>query len=182
MDNKKIGFYSLYETAALDSYVGAILITNENGIPLEFKCTHSVKPTAIQKSLYGNKLKPYIAINLCAIPLIFDISNKPEILFIDIPEILSLRTDIEIPTILLRRAGDFTNLQIQEEVSENIRLENPTGQFQALALQSHPNFSNEIKLNTDLINELFKNFDLAEPFDRMKISIDILGNNDPKFK
>ena len=112
MDNKKIGFYSLYETAALDSYVGAILITNENGIPLEFKCTHSVKPTAIQKSLYGNKLKPFIAINLCAIPLIFDISNKPEILFIDIPEILSLRTDIEIPTILLRRAGDFTNLQM----------------------------------------------------------------------
>jgi hypothetical protein len=182
MDNQKIGFFSLYETEIIDSFVGALLITNEFGIPIEFKCTHAVKPTPIQKSLYGEKLKPFIAINLCGIPLLNNISNKPEIIFINIPDILSLRTEINTTTILLRRAGDFNNLQSNDTFSENTRIENTTGQFQALVLQTHPDFKEELNKCSEITKQLFENFDIAEPFDRMKISIDILGKNDPKFK
>lgn len=182
MDKQKIGFFSLYETEIADSYVGALLITDENGIPLEFKCTHAVKPTAIQKSLYGDKLKPYIAINLCGVPLLSSISNKPNILFINIPFILGLQPEIEIPTILIKRAGESVNLQSDDYEIEKHRVENDMGQFQAVVLQSHPDGNDENKSLNGTVNQLFNNFDLIEPFERMKKSIEILGKNDNKFK
>ena len=68
--NDLIGFLALYETSPRDGYLGAILITDLQGVPQEFRCTHPVKPTALQKPLYGNTLEPYIAVDLCGIPLI----------------------------------------------------------------------------------------------------------------
>lgn len=182
MDKQKIGFFSLYDTTTEDSYVGALLVTDNNGIPLEFKCTHAIKPTAIQKSLYGDKLKPYIATTLCGIPLLSSISNKPDLLFINIPYILGIRPEIETPTLLIRRAGESINLQSDENKTEKQRVESESGQFQAIILQAHPDNSAEVKSWSGKINQLFNNFDLIEPFDRMKMAIEILGKNDNKFK
>jgi hypothetical protein len=182
MEKQKIGFFSLYDTDTADSYVGALLVTDDNGIPLEFKCTHSVKPTAIQKSLYGDKLKPYIAITLCGVPLLNNISNKPDILFINIPFILGLRPEIETPTFLIRRTGESINLQTEENETEKQKIESESGEFQAIILQTHPDNKEESKSLNGTINQLFNNFDLIEPFDRMKKSIEILGKNDTKFK
>lgn len=182
MEKQKIGFFSLYDTDTAESFVGALLVTDDNGIPLEFKCTHAVKPTAIQKSLYGDKLKPYIAVTLCGIPLLNNISNKPDLLFVNIPFVLGLRPEIETPTLLIKRAGESINLQSDESDAEKQRIENESGQFQAIILQSHPDHKDESKSLNGKINQLFNNFDLIEPFERMKKSIEILGKNDNKFK
>ena len=183
MDKQKIGFFSLYDTETPGSYVGALLVTDNYGLPLEFKCTHSVKPTAIQKSLYGDKLKPYIAVTLCGIPLLNSISNRPNLLFINIPFILGIRPQIEIPTLLIRRAGEAINLQSDDRVeTEKERIENESGQYQAIVIQSHPDYKEDAKAHTATNNQLFNNFDLIEPFDRMKKSIEILGKNDRKFQ
>ena len=77
MSKLKIGFYSLYETDTKDSFVGTLLITDSYGIPLEFKCTHSVKATPIQRALYGERLQPYIGIELCGVPLMKSVINVP---------------------------------------------------------------------------------------------------------
>ena len=182
MEKQKIGFFSLYDTDTADSYVGALLVTDQNGIPLEFKCTHSVKPTLIQKTLYGEKLKPYIAITLCGIPLLNNISNKPDILFISTPFILGLRPEIEIPTLLIRRTGETLNLQTEDDETEKQKIENESGQYNAIILQTHPDNKEESKLLIGTVNQLFNNFDLIEPFERMKKSIEILGKNDTNFK
>jgi hypothetical protein len=182
MEKQKIGFLSLFDTDTDDSYVGALLVTDDNGIPLEFKCTHSVKPTAIQKSLYGDKLKPYIAITLCGLPLLNNISNKPDILFLNIPYALGLRPEIEIPTFLIRRTGESINLQTEENVTEKQKIESESGQFQSIILQTHPDNKEELMKLNGTINHLFNSFDLIEPFDRMSKSIEILGRNDTKFK
>lgn len=182
MDKQNIGFFSLYDTANPDSYVGALLVTDENGIPLEFKCTHAVKPTVIQKTLYGDKLKPYIAGTLCALPLLKNVNNKPDVLFITLPYILGIRPETEIPTLLIRRAGESINLQSDENETEKQRLESDSGTFQAIIVQAHRTYSEESKTLNGKINQLFNNFDLIEPFERMKKSIEILGNNDNKFK
>lgn len=181
MEKQKIGFLSLYDLETLDTYVGSLLVTDNNGVPLEFKCTHSVKPTAIQKTLYGDKLKPYIAVALCGVPLLNSISNKPDILCINIPFILDIRAEIETPTLLIRRAGEIINLGTDNK-NEKHRIENVAGVFQSIVIQSHQDKKEEAQKYTSTINELFNNFDLIEPFERMKKSIEILGKNDSKFK
>lgn len=182
MDKQKIAFLSLYDLETPDTYVGSLLITDENGIPLEFKCTHSVKPTAIQKTLYGDKLKPYIAITLCGMPLLNSITNKPNLLCINIPFVLDIRTEIQIPTILIRRAGDVVNIGTdQQNDNGKQRIENELGAYQSIIIQSHQEHKEESQKFIITINELFNNFDLVEPFERMKKSIEILGRNDNKF-
>ena len=81
--NVSLGFLTLSSTQNQDGYLGAILITDVQGVPKEFRCTHPVKPTTIQKPLYGNTLEPYIGVDLCGVPLISSISNKPSLILVN---------------------------------------------------------------------------------------------------
>ena len=55
-----LAFLGIYETASHDGFIGAVLVTDHKGIPQEFRCTHPVKPTSIQKPLYGDALEPLL--------------------------------------------------------------------------------------------------------------------------
>jgi hypothetical protein len=179
----KIAFFNLYELEGGESLIASILITDEFGIPLEFKCTQSIKPTAIQKTLYGDKMKSYISVNLCGLPLLSSINNHPEIIYVNSRPLLELRNVIEIPTLFVSRVGEVISLSSSDEIeNEKFKLEDKSGQFQPLILQSNNSYSDDLKNTQELANTLFENFDLVEPFERMLKSIIILGNNDSKFK
>ena len=183
MGNHKIAFYNLYELEGGESLIASILVTDEFGIPLEFKCTQSIKPTAIQKTLYGDKMRSYIAVKLCGLPLLNSINNRPEIIYVNDIALLEIRKEIDIPTIFISRAGEVIKLSSDGEIeNEKYKLEDASGQFQPLVMQSNLIFKNDIKTTKELANLLFVNFDLVEPFERMLKSIIILGNNDNKFK
>lgn len=183
MGNHKIAFFNLYELEGGEALIASILVTDEFGIPLEFKCTQSIKPTAIQKTLYGDKMKSYIAVKLCGLQLLGSINNMPELIFVNSRQHLELRKEIDTPTLFVSKVGDIINLSSSNEINnEKFKLEDSSGQFQPLNLQAHISFRDDLKQAQELANSLFVNFDLAEPFDRMLKSIIILGNNDSKFK
>jgi hypothetical protein len=183
MSKLKIGFYSLYETEIQDSYVGTILITDSYGIPLEFKCTHSVKATSIQKALYGERLKPYIGIELCGVPLIKSITNSPDFLFVDTEYLLTIRTKITTPVILIGKA-DKEKLETPEEYNKDgkILIAHEYNTFEPVEIQYHPEFEKDNKNTLEGVFSICTNFDLTEPFARMKKSVEILGKSDSKFK
>src|SRR3990172_10201066 len=89
---KLLGFLALYETSTQDGYIGAIFITDLQGIPQEFRCTHPVKPTTIQKPLYGDTLEPYIGVKLCGIPLVESIQNQPALIIVEKEFLLDVRS------------------------------------------------------------------------------------------
>ena len=185
MSKKKIGFVSLYETEVKDSYVGTVLITDHYGIPLEFKCTHSVKATAIQKALYGERLEPYIGIELCAIPLLKSITNTPDFIFVNVPYLIAIRKKIDVPTILINRASkEEVTGEIMENTKEGkILVVNEYGTYEPVELEYHPDYLKKDTANSlEDIKSVFTNFDLYEPFERMKKSVEILGKSDSKFK
>ena len=110
--NLLLGFLALYETSSHDGYLGAIIITDFQGIPQEFRYTHTVKPTTIQKTLYGNSLELYIGVNLCGIPLIQSLANKPSLVLVQNEFLLGVRTSISCPVTSIRRAeGDIERNQ-----------------------------------------------------------------------
>jgi hypothetical protein len=182
MENLRIGFLTLQELETPDTFVGALLITNEFGIPLEFKCSHAIKPSAIQKTLYGDKLKTHIAVGLCGLPLIEASANKPEFICTNQSFILDLRNSTEIPTLFIARTGDVINLGSDEKRDiQKMRVESTDGVFQPIVFQSHPLFGRDSEKLMPTMTSLFQRFDLLEPFDRMTKSIEILGKNDAKF-
>src|SRR4030042_5256124 len=96
-NNYLLAFFAIYKTSSNDGYLGAVLVTDLQGIPQEFRCTHLVKPTAIQKPLYGDTLEPYIGVNLCGIPLIESIQNKPSLIMVHREFLLGVRTASPCP-------------------------------------------------------------------------------------
>jgi hypothetical protein len=159
---QKIGFLELCSTdAAENGFVGALLVTDQQGVPLEFKCTESIKPNLTQRILYGEKMKPHILTKLCGVPLLGIITNKPTILFVSQPAFLDIRNDIEIPVLFIERT---TNT---EQIDTN-----------SFSKQSHKSFPND----NDALTALPIEFELTEPFDRIKKAIEVLGKQDTRFQ
>jgi len=183
--NCLLGFLALFETLSKDGYLGTVLVTDFQGIPQEFRCTHPVKPTIIQKPLYGDMLEPYIGVNLCGIPLFKSIQNIPSLIMVDKEFLLDVRKVISCPVIFIRRAGEAIDLKSSNTAETNLireRIDCTTGRFQPLTLTSHPDFSDDITVARDILGKIFSYLDPIEPFERMAKAIEVLGKQDKRFQ
>jgi len=183
--NILLGFLALYETPTHDGYLGAILVTDLQGIPQEFRCTHPVKPTTIQKPLYGNTLEPYIGINLCGMPLIGSIQNKPLLIVVHKEFLLGVRTASPCPVVFIRRAGEAIDVKPSDSSETTLRRERidcPTGRFQPIVLTPHPDFDDDIASAREILEKIFSYLDPIEPFERMSKAIEVLAKQDKRFQ
>lgn len=57
---------------------GGILVTDGETKPLEFRCTSPIRPSSLQKVLYGKTLDGHMALELIGLPLIKRLSEKPD--------------------------------------------------------------------------------------------------------
>ena len=114
-----IGYFLLYPLTGsqrdyIVGYIGAILVVNNEGIPLEFKCTEAIKPTPVQRSLYGGTLETHIAVELCAKPLLDKVTNKPAILFVNEQAFLTVHEKTGIPAWLVQQDGSLSDEWVRE--------------------------------------------------------------------
>lgn len=174
-----LGFLSLFETAAGDGYLGAILITDLFGVPAEFRCTHCVKPTAVQETLYGDTLEPHIATNLCGIPLLKKIETKPALVIVNKDYLIQVRSEFPFPVLLIKRAGEAFETKIPEA---RIRLDCPTGKFQPIIVEPNPKYKDDSEVAREVLQSAFTNLDPLEPFDRMARAVEQLGKQDKRFQ
>ena len=70
-----LAYFTVRRTQDQEGYIGAILVIDNHGIPKEFRCTHPIRPTVVQKALYGNNLESQISFELCGKPLIGELTN-----------------------------------------------------------------------------------------------------------
>jgi len=166
-----LGFLSLFETLNKDGKIGAILITDHNGVPQEFRCSHPVKPTAIQKPLYGETLEPYIGIQLCGIPLIQSIQLRPTLIIVDKEFLLDVREESPYPLIFLRRAGEAIEVESSNS-KKRIRI----------IIMPHPDFVEDEEKAKEILDKIFSYLDPYEPFERMKKAVEVLGKQDNRFQ
>lgn len=180
-----IGYLSLLKTLTGDGYLGAILVTDGLGTPLEFRCTHSVKPTAIQKPLYGNALEPYVGVRLCGVPLIQALENKPKLVVVQEGYLLGVRPEIECPAIHVRLAGEaieVTTAGSESKAPRSQRIDSPSGRFQPVVLAVNEHFPDDLAAASQIAGEVFLNVDILEPFARVAKAIEVLAKQDPKFQ
>src|SRR6266446_2547204 len=101
----KIAFLGYMELDSGASYRGAILVADDWGKPLEFRCTAPVKPNAVQRTLYGKTLMPHISVELIGVPLLHAVQGKPDGIVIQDSLFFDLRHKTETPVVRLRRQG-----------------------------------------------------------------------------
>ncbi len=189
MDNR-LAFLLLHKIEAQDGYVEAVLTTDIKSKPLEFRCTHPVKPNIVQKTLYGEMLERYIGVELCGINLLKSLKLQPDLVIVNQDFLLDIRNSIDIPAVYVYRAGEVTEIKISTyEASPNVgqsskreKIENLMGRFQPVVIVPSYYFEGDIEDGRKIAQEAFQYFDLLEPFERMIRAIDIIIKQDKRFQ
>jgi hypothetical protein len=92
----RLGFM---ETIEVDGrgHIGGLLITNQNGRPLEFQCTTPVRPNRTQEILFGDTLHAWLLAELIGGTLLERVALKPQLVITGNPHLLELRNHTAVP-------------------------------------------------------------------------------------
>jgi hypothetical protein len=95
-DQLRLGFMETIEVEGR-GHIGGLLITNQNGRPLEFQCTTPVRPNRTQEILFGETLRPWLLGELIGSTLLDRVAIKPSLVVTSDPCLLELRNHTEVP-------------------------------------------------------------------------------------
>ena len=160
---------------------GAFLITDMETKPLEFRCTSTIKPTSLQKILYGGILDKHVKVDLIGLPLIKSIKDKNTVVLVRDKVLLEMRPYIDVPIIALLKDDEIAKTSDSEESElDNCALSSEAGQFESIVISVHKNYLNEREELRVKLSEVFKNHDLLEPFFRIGSALNQINREDKK--
>jgi hypothetical protein len=161
---------------------GALIVDNDTQ-PLEFRCTDAVRPTQLQKLLWGERLYSNIAANVLGTPLLRSLKQKYGLVLVRNPAFLECRDAVEVPLVLLRRDVDIATAKPEEigtagpppapptpdepEDSVGETIADPLGRFEQIVVTSHPQHKEDREKARACLQGLFRRVDVLEPFERV---------------
>ncbi len=174
MAASRIGYIACVETSG--RYIGALMVTDGAGIPLEFKYTEPIKPTRIQAILYGGALERYIKLEVIRRKLVKALQNRPDVIFVDNADLTLLGPSEGIPVVALQRArippiggaGEIKKPKENELIAQTQDGADPLRLIFAGVEQD------AIDRVGTLVIEAGRAADLAEPLERLEKAIDAL--------
>jgi len=183
-DEYCLGFYSLNKTLDKEGYLGALLVTDQYGRPLEFRVTHSVKPSAFQRQLYGEALEPYIGVELCGKQLFKHLDHALGLLAVNARFLLNVRDFVPCPVVHVQKAGDAIEVQTRGDAEQGWsrqQITSPSGRFQAIVIDTAREYKDDLDRARMLVEEAFTHMDLLEPFERIARAVEMLPREDSRF-
>jgi hypothetical protein len=158
-----IGFLTVVEHPPHGLF-GGYLLLNPAGRPLEFHCTAPVQPTRAQQILYGPTLEPFLYGEQIGATLIGKSSQMPAVVFVDQPQGIFVRQQIEIPTALVA-----SNDSSERPVWMADWIDFTVGQNRLMLPSRHAADREAIVDRLASVDDLFE---LREPFGRIREAID----------
>jgi hypothetical protein len=128
---------------------GGCLITDSLTRPQEFWVSGVVRPSSIQKILYGDTLHEYICTDLVGIPLLSKLESSPDLILVRDAEFLKLRQRVDKPVLWVRATVD--------------------GQY---VLQALPGYENEAEAGCDMLPRRLRGRNIMEPFLRIRSAVE----------
>lgn len=89
-----------------ESVRAAVLVTDPLGDPIEFRTTSPIKPTAVQKALWGRRLSGHVTVSVLAAPLLDSLVEKPTVILARHRSLLELRPLVRIPVVVVGAKAD----------------------------------------------------------------------------
>jgi len=177
----KIGYITAKEQRE-NVFMGGLLITNQKGLPLEFRYTDPVTPTRLQRIIYGSALNRYLIVEVIARSLVESISEKPDIFITDSRLILELSEIFKSPLISIQQSdkSPFPELgYITKLPTGDILMQiHPSGSPVHITYAGDPNGFDKIQ---PLLTASGSKMDLIEPLKRIEEALDeILSSSDKR--
>ena len=166
MDVQKIAFLETFNLADNGGIMGAILVTDSDTKPLEFRVTAPIKPTSFQRTLYGDVLHEHILVELISVPLLNAINEQVDLILVKDPFFLGANNKQGIRVVRIFGEG--------EELSRaNSKAEELTGSVSGNGktfLETSRKFEGELPVIKEDLNKLSEGRNLLEPFERLKMA------------
>ena len=182
---ENIAFFMLDQTKDGKGVIGALLVTDDLGMPQEFRVTYPVKPTKLQRRLYGDSLLVHIGVTLCGEPLYKALKNKPELLLVSRRGYLPISAKVDSKVTHVKRMGEALVVENEGESSpdQERSLHSKSGRFQPITIFYSPdsNDQEQEEINA-LVDKYFQGIDLLEPFERIKSALEALAEQDERFR
>lgn len=175
MKEWKIGYILTY-TLEDASYLGGLMLIDKDGIPLEFAYTENIKPTRIQKILYGQSLEKYIKREVILTNLLNHIRVKPDLLITPEENLTELRSVVSYPIISVNQTSlsPLSEVGITQDINkgEFVLQASPSGS--PLRIKLAEASEDNRKKTESIILELGKIMDLVEPIARVEGALEAI--------
>ncbi|MGH7812965.1 MAG: hypothetical protein ACREQI_03075 [Candidatus Binataceae bacterium] len=175
-----LGFLVVEPTITGDGFISGAMVTDDRGHPLEFKATTPVRPSLVQKTLYGATLSRYVGVELCGKGLVHRLSRAPMVVLVPDHDLLDIACDDTLPVVAIRRAGE--KLKVTEaDVKASGTINPPQGNFQPIVYEGRfpepAHQSDTIRFAEDCAAR----FDLIEVFERIREALKLLQKEDKRY-
>ncbi len=166
MNLAKIGFLESLTMDESSGIMGAILVTDGETKPLEFRVTAPIKTTNFQKTLYGDVLLEHVLVELIALPLISALNEELDLILVKDHLFLGANNKQGIRLIHVF-SQDENHPMPQKSVEE---LKSFKGGGQKVFIETSPKYEAELPQIRDLLNSISEQRNLIEPFSRLKLA------------
>jgi len=136
-----IGFIVLRENPSENSFVEAILVTDRNGYPVEYRFTEKIRISETQRILYGETLRSYLALEAFGPKLLEKLDNPPTLIVAKDEELLALREKSKCPILLLEAEG--------------------------VSLRTHKKYPHDAESTRSVLKSYKERISLSKPFERI---------------
>jgi hypothetical protein len=161
MELSRIAFLETYNLEDNGGVMGAILVTDKDTKPVEFRVTAPIKTTNFQKTLYGDVLTEHVLVELISIPLINAINEEIDLILVK--DLLFLGANEKQGIRVVRITNSEENHQSKN--GNSIGTNGAT-----LFIETSGKYESELPEIKELVNQLSKGRNLMEPFERLKVA------------
>jgi hypothetical protein len=175
-DAQLIGFVGVFPTEDGDGYLGAALVTDQKGYPLEFRVSSAVRPTGVQRALFGQSLAPYVESELIGGRLAKELRRRPAAVLVN--RLALVEAEAGCPVYFVARASEYVHAD-RPEYSYR-RVERGDEPAMAIALVSERRFASHSEV-LEVVEIAAARFDLVDTFDRLRTAISVLAESDRRY-
>jgi hypothetical protein len=177
-----LGFLVVEKTTKAEGYVAALMITDERGYPLEFRATTPIRPSLVQRTLYGKQMEHYVGVELCGKTLVQQSSRKPKVFLVPNHVLLDIANEAGVNTVAIWHAGESLKVEEKEDtVSRGTISASASSSYQPLVYEGRFNQTTDQRDILAFLQSCTERFDLVEAFDRMRAALQLLAKEDSRY-
>jgi hypothetical protein len=164
MEIAKVAFLETYTLSENGGVMGAILVTDAETKPLEFRVTAPIRPTSFQKTLYGDVLLEHILVELISVPLLNAVNEQIDLIVVKDPLFLGANNKQGIRVVrLLSDEKEKSRSNTAVEL-----LNTPLNGSAKGYVETSKKFEAELKGIKESLEKIAEARNLSEPFERLK--------------
>lgn len=188
MASKNLVYLDLAEFDGGQVIRGGALVVDPTTEPLEFRCTSAIRPTRLQRILWGARLGAHMAAELIGLPLLKTLQQGFGLVLTNDEVFMGIRPSLTTPLVCMHRdsAIEFDNSEDDGDSGEVVPgdetsaaqigaeefLTNSIGRFEPVIIRCHPAYGEDLGASRVMLRAVFEERDVLEPFDRILTALE----------